>query len=323
MLPLEVLQQTSSAFLLSRSLQLVAENAVADALGEEPATASTLAKATSLDTKALGRMLNLLVAHGIFERCGNRFAHNAVSRMLRSDHPKSLRFLVRLMGLPSIWKSAENLDQAIKTGTVDPHEFWNSLDTNPQASQIFNEAMTAKAMAQVAAIVAAYDFSQFGLIGDIGGGRGHLLQSILAASPTSKGVLFDLPRVIESLASIASDRLTLCAGDFFQGELPACDAYVFMEVIHDWPDEESRAILRAVRRAAPKHARLLLVEALIADDLAGPSWPRTLDILMLGLFGGSQRTGAEYQRLLVDAGFRLQRVIDTGAGVSIVEASLA
>lgn len=95
-----------------------------------------------------------------------------------------------------------------------------------------------------------------------------------------------------------------------------------MEVIHDWPDEESRAILRAVRRAAPSHARLLLIETLIADEV-GPSWPRTLDILMLGLLGGSQRTSAEYQTLLADSSFRLERIIDTGGGVSIVEASVA
>jgi hypothetical protein len=322
MLPLEVLQQSSSAFLLSRSLQLVAESAVADALGDDPATASDLAKVTGLHAKALSRVLNLLAAHGIFARRDDRFAHNEVSRMLRTDHPKSLRSLVRLMGLPSIWKGAENLDQAIKTGRVNPHEFWNSLEANPHASQIFNEAMTAKAMAQVGATVAAYDFSQFGLIGDIGGGRGHLLHAILAASPTSKGVLFDLPRVIESVAGMASDRFALCPGDFFRDELPRCDAYVFMEVIHDWPDEESRAILSSVRRAAPMNARLLLIEALIADE-AGPSWPRTLDILMLGLVGGSQRTSAEYQTLFADSSFRLERIIDTGAGVSIVEASAA
>lgn len=322
MLPLEVLQQSSSAFLLSRSLQLVAENAVADALGDEPATASALAKATGLHAKALSRVLSLLAAHGIFERRDDRFTHNTVSRMLRTDHPKSLRSLVRLMGLPSIWKGAENLGQAMKTGTVNPHEFWSSLEANPQASQIFNEAMTAKARAQVAAAVAAYDFSQFGLIGDVGGGRGHLLHAILAASPTSKGVLFDLPHVIESVAGMASNRLALCPGDFFRDELPTCDAYVFMEVIHDWPDAESLTILRAVRRVAPRHARLLLVEALIADE-AGPSWPRTLDILMLGLLGGSQRTSAEYQTLLADSSFRMERIIDTGAGVSIVEATVA
>lgn len=321
--PLEVLRQSASAFMLSRSLQLVAESALADALGDEPSTASALSKATGLHAQSLGRILNLLAAHGIFEQRGDgQFAHNAVSRMLRTDHPKSLRSLVRLMGLPGIWKAAQNLELAMKTGAVNPHEFWKSLDANPDARTIFDDAMTAKATAQVAMAVAAYDFSQFNLIGDIGGGKGHLLKAILAASPMSKGVLFDLPQVIESAAHAPAERFAVCPGDFFQDRLPTCDAYVLMEVIHDWPDEESRAILRSVRRAAPAHARLLLIEALITDEL-GPSWPKTLDILMLGLFGGSQRTIKEYQLLLTDCDFRLDRIIDIGSGFSIVEASVA
>jgi hypothetical protein len=226
------------------------------------------------------------------------------------------------MGLPSIWKAAQNLEQVIKTGMVNPQEFWNSLEASPHASQIFNDAMTAKAKGQIAATVAAYDFSQFGVIGDIGGGKGHLLQAILDASPNAKGVLFDLPHVIDSATGTASDRLALRPGDFFRDPFPTCDAYVLMEVIHDWPDEESRAILKAVRHAAPEDARLLLIEALMPSEVA-PSWPKTLDILMLGLVGGSQRTEAEYQALLADSGFRLERIIDTGAGVSLVEATVA
>lgn len=320
--PFELLQQASMAFLLSRSLQLIAESAVADALGEEPATAATLAEATGLHAQALSRLLNLLAAHGIFDQRDGRFAHNTASRMLRTDHPGSVRSPIRLLGLPIIWKAVQNLDQAIKTGMVNPHEFWNGLEASSHASQIFNDAMTAKASAQIVATVAAYDFTQFGLIGDIGGGKGHLLRAILTASRTSKGVLFDLPHVIGSAASMASDRVTLCPGDFFRDELPACDAYLLMEVIHDWADEESRMILKAVRRAAPGHAKLLLIEALMPNE-PGPSSTKTMDILMLSLFGGSQRTSAEYQTLLVDSSFRLERIIDIGAGVSIVEASVA
>lgn len=320
--PFELLQQSSAAFLLSRCLQLVAENGVADALGDNPATTSALAKTTGLNAQALGRVLNFLAAYGIFERREGGFAHSPGSRLLRSDDPRSLRSFIRMMGLPAIWKAAQNLDQAMKTGQVNKDEFWSYLAENPNASGIFNHAMQAKANAQVAAIVAAYDFSKVGLIGDIGGGRGHLLQAILAAAPASRGVLFDLPHVIEQASGMASDRLMLRAGDFFRDELPACDAYVLMEVIHDWPDEEARAILKAVRRAAPNHARLSLIEAVMPSD-PGPNWTKTLDILMLGLFGGGQRTSVEYRTLLSETGFRLERTIDIGAGFSILEASTA
>jgi len=313
--PFELLQQSSAAFLLSRSLQLVAETGVADALGDDPATASALAKATGLHVQALNRVLKFLAAYGIFENRDGGFAHSPASRLLRTDDPRSLRSLMRMMGFPVIWKAAQNLDQAMKTGQVNPDEFWSYLADNPNASRIFNNAMKAKADAQVAATVAAYDFSHLDLIGDIGGGRGHLLQAILAASPASRGVLFDLPHVIEQASGMASERLTLRAGDFFRDELPACDAYVLMDVIHDWPDEEARAILKAVRRAAPNHAKLLLIEAVMPNE-PGPNWTKTLDILMLGLFGGSQRTSIEYHTLLSETGFRLERIVEIGGGFS-------
>jgi len=182
--------------------------------------------------------------------------------------------------------------------------------------------MAAKAHGQVAAIVAVYDFSGFNLIGDIGGGRGHLLRAVLDAAPTAKGVLFDLPHVIEEAARETSERLTLQSGDFFSGSLPVCDAYLLMEVIHDWGDEESVAILKAIRRAAPSHAKFLLIETIVPDD-PGPDWSKLLDIHMLTLVGGKQRTRQEYEALLERAGFSVEREIDTGAGISIIEAAIA
>src|SRR5690606_27653127 len=107
-------------------------------------------------------------------------------------------------------------------------------------------------------------------IGDIGGGSGHLLRAVLDAVPPARGVLFDLPHVIEQNAALASERLTLQPGDFFVDELPPCDAYLLMEIVHDWGDDESIAILQAVRRAAPPHAKVLLIESLIPPD-PGPA----------------------------------------------------
>ena len=160
------------------------------------------------------------------------------------------------------------LDYAVRTGLpaadkIHPGGFWGYLAENPEANAIFNAAMAAKAHGQVAAILASYDFSGFGLIGDIGGGRGHLLRAVLDSAPAVKGVLFDLPHVIKETEGTASERVTLQAGDFFNDTLPVCDAYLVMEVIHDWGDKESVAILRAIRQAAPSHAKLLLLEQMI------------------------------------------------------------
>jgi O-methyltransferase domain len=179
--------------------------------------------------------------------------------------------------------------------------------------------MAGKAHGQVAGVVAAYDFSGFGRVGDIGGGRGHLLQAVLGAVPAATGVLFDLPHVIAEAADLVSERLTLQAGDFFKDALPICDAYLLMEIIHDWGDQEAIAILQAIRRAAPSHAKLLLMEQMVPDD-PGPHWSKMVDIHMLTLVGGRQRTHQEYAALLGQADFALEREIDTGADISLLEA---
>jgi hypothetical protein len=167
--------------------------------------------------------------------------------------------------------------------------------------------------------LSSYGFSQFKVVGDIGGGQGHLIRGILASNPGLKGILFDLPNVIQGSPSPPAN-LELQSGDFFKDKLPVCDVYVLMEVIHDWPDAESRAILQAVRRAAPPHAKLLLIEAAVPAD-PGPYWTKTMDVLMLNLLGGSQRTAKQYEKLYEEAGFRLNRVIDVGLTYSIFEGS--
>jgi hypothetical protein len=301
----------------------VANLGVADALGESPQTAAALATATGAHPAALDRVLRLLSAYGIFERRDGLYSHTPASRLLRADHPQSMRPMVRMFGLPALWASVGELEHSVRTALaatdkVLPGGAWHHFASHPEEGRLFNEAMTAKAHGQIVGVLGAYDFSGFGVIGDIGGGRGHLLKAVLARAQQARGVLFDLPHVIEAAADVASDRMTLQAGDFFKGPLPACDAYLIMEVIHDWDDGQARTILRNVLSAAPPHAKLLVVEAMVPDD-PGPSWAKTLDICML-VIGGKQRTRKEYEQLLSGAGFRFIREIDTGAGASIIEA---
>src|SRR5260370_30237137 len=195
---------------------------------------------------------------------------------------------------------------------------WSYLGQNADANSIFIAAMLPKAQGKIPAIVGAGDFSRFNVIGDIAGGRDHLLRAILEAVPRSKGILFDLPHVVNEASELASERLTLQAGDFFKDPLPKCDVYILMEIIHDWPDNEAVAILQAVRRAANPGAPLFLVETIVFAA-PGPDWSKMLDIHMLTLLGGKQRTLREYQTLLEQSGFVFQREIDSGAGISIIE----
>ena len=325
--PFETLTQMAGGYCLPRCLHVIANLGVADALDETPRTATDLAVSVGAHPDALSRVLRLLAAYGVFEMQGDKFSHSPASRLLRTDHPQSMRAFAQMFGFPIFWTTFEAMEHSVRTGlpaaeTVFPEGFWAYLAQRPEEGQVFNAAMGAKAQGAVAGILASYDFSGFGLIGDIGGGRGHLLRAILDASPNARGILFELPHVIEEASGVASERLTLQAGDFFRDALPSCDAYLLMEIIHDWGDEESVAILQAVRRAAPTHAKLLVIESIVPDD-PGPDWSKMLDIHMLTLLGGRQRTQQEYEALLTKSGFMFRREIDTHAGISILEAEAA
>lgn len=321
--PVESLLQLSAAYYVSRALHGIAEAGVADALDETPQPARSLAAMTRTDAGALDRVLRLLALYGIFEYNDGVVRHTPSSRLLRQDHPQSMRSLVRMFGLPGFWAAVGELNSTIRTGEPSanralPGGVWGYLKQDAEASRIFGEAMTAKAQGHIAGILDVYDFSSFGVIADIGGGRGHLIQAIVAATPGVRGVLFDQPQVVSEAQSVASDRLRLVGGDFFHDSLPDADAYILMEVIHDWDDDASRTILGAVRRAARTNTKLLLIEALLPDD-ASPNWATTLDIVMLTI-GGRQRTLREYSDLLRDSGFAMTRDIDTRSGISIIEA---
>jgi hypothetical protein len=322
--PFEILTGAGSAYVLSSCMNAVAELRIADALDDEPRNPGDLAAATGTDAGALSRILRLLSSHGVFESRDGGYARTPASRLLRADHPQSLRSYVLMCGLPPFVNSFGALAHTLRTGQpalekVSPGGMWKYLASHPDDARIFNAGMSDKAQGPIAGVLASYDFSPFGTIADIGGGRGHLLQAVLAAAPKAKGILFDQPSVIEEAAGIASDCLTLQAGDFFKDVLPVSDAYLIMQVIHDWSDEESTKILSGIRRAAPPHAKLLVVEAVIPDS-PGPDWAKVVDLYMLALLSGRERTRAEYYELLAGAGFRLDRMINIGQSSAILEA---
>jgi hypothetical protein len=268
-------------------------------------------------------MLRLMAAHGIFQHDGPGFRHTPASRLLRSDHPASMRALVAMMGLPIFEATFDRLEYSARTGSpaieaVEPKGFWAYLQDHPDEAGMFDEAMTAKAAAEIAAVLEAYDFTGFATIADIGGGRGHLVRRILEGAPAAHGVLFDRPQVIEAL-DFDHDRLTPVAGDFFCDPLPAADAYLLMDVIHDWPDAECVTILRGIRAAAAPGAKVLVIENVLPEDGADPRGA-ALDIIMLAMAGGRERTAARLGELLRTCGFGDAAVIPTKGRLRIVEA---
>jgi hypothetical protein len=324
--PVDTILEVSMSYAVPRCLHVLAEIGVADALGDNPRTAADLAASTGADAGALARALRLVAAYGIFEQRNDGFAHTPASRLLRTDDPQSMRSFVRWIGAPIDWQSFELLEHSLRTGKpaaeqVTPGGAWAYLAQHPEIGRIFDEAMTGKAHGQIAGILSIYDFSTFKTVADIGGGRGHLLHAVLGAAPNATGVLFDQPHVVEDIAGTASARFKLQGGDFFKDALPVCDAYMIMQVIHDWSDPQAVEILSAIRRAAPPHAKLLLIEGIVPDD-SNPSWIKMLDLFMLAMLTGKERTRREFEDLLAASGFRLDRVIDIGLGTSILDASV-
>jgi C-methyltransferase len=321
--PHEIIWTLTIAFVSSRCLHVIAALGVADEIGDDPVSTPELASRCGANADALGRMLRLMASHGIFECDGGGFRHTPASRLLCSDHPMSMRAVAAMMDLPVFAATFARLEHSVRTGspaidTVEPNGLWAYLQDHPYEARTFDRAMTAKAAADIAAVLGAYDFSRFATIADIGGGRGHLLRAILEAVPAAGGVLFDRPQVIGAL-DFEHDRLTPQAGDFFVDPLPAADGYVLMEVIHNWADAECVAILRAVRAAAGTGAKVLVIESALPEDGADPQ-AQCLDIIMLAMTRGRERTARRLGELLTSCGFGDPTVIATEGRLRIVEA---
>jgi 16S rRNA G1207 methylase RsmC len=192
---------------------------------------------------------------------------------------------------------------------------WQYLAQNPEAAAIFSEC-SAEITTQVStAVVAAYDFSQFGKIVDVGGGNGALIISILRANPKISGILFDLPHVVEGAqkhieAAGLTGRCEVVAGDFFESAPSGCDAYILKSVIHDWDDERAIRILKNCHRAMAENGKLLLIESVIPPGNK-PFVGKLLDLNMLVMTGGCERTEAEYRALFTSAGFKLTNIVPT------------
>jgi hypothetical protein len=201
------------------------------------------------------------------------------------------------------------------------------LAQHPEEASLFSEMMVGLHSQEPPAVAAAYDFSVFKTIVDVGGATGNMLANVLARHAGPHGILFDRPHVVKDAPALleakgVSDRVTIEPGDFFQNVPAGADAYILSHIIHDWDEDRCQTILGHVRNAMNPAGRLLLVEMVLPPgDTPHPG--KMLDITMLVQLGGQERTESEYASLLTKGGFRLARVVPTASAVSIVEAVVA
>jgi SAM-dependent methyltransferase len=321
-----MMQMTSGLF-TSRALMDIADLKIADSLDDDPLSAEEIASRTATSPIAIRRTLRLLASLGIFRQENDgRFSHTVTSRLLRSDNPQSIRAYA---AATFSWTVFADFGRTLKTGrpvqaAQGPGGYFTHLMNHPDVAKVFDDAMTCKSNYDIEPLLMAYDFSRYATLVDVGGGQGLLMKRILESAPASAGIIFDLPHTLNSFVSrIEGDRLKLQAGDFFKDDLPVGDAYLLMNVLHNWSDEESEKILSAVRRVSKKDTRLLIIESILPEraepDQQGLNRAILLDFVMLAVSHGSERTLPQYTKLLANAGFNVQRRIDTHGDLSLIE----
>jgi hypothetical protein len=315
---------------VTQAVSVAARFGVADHLAAGPRTAAELAAATGLHPGHLYRVLRVLAGLGVFAAdAGGRFGLTPVGELLRSDVPGSMKAVATYVCDPWSWTPWADLAGAVRTGrpvfdTVFGEGVFDYLAKHPNEAATFDAGMTGFSQQAAAAVTAAYDFSGLGTVVDVGGGHGSLLLAVLKANPGVRGVVFDAPQVAAGAADAIraagmGDRCRAEGGDFFAA-VPGGDLIVMKNIIHDWNDAKAAAILAACRRALPVSGKLLLVELVVPPGFA-PHLSHVLDLEMMVLCDGKERTEAEYRDLLAGAGFRLTRVIPTEKGpFSLVEA---
>lgn len=314
---------------IAQSIAAAVDLGVADALKDGPLAIDELAERVQADPDALRRLLRALIGKGIFRQGGDgRYALNALGETLRTDVPGSAAGMARFVGSRQHREHWSELTQAVRTGQAQlpvlrGKPAFEYLAEDPEFAEVFHAAMTSASALGIVPVVAGYDFSQYTTIADVGGGMGHLLAAILDATPSARGLLYDLPEVIVNAGPFLAeqgvvDRVDLVEGSFFESVPPGADAYVLKSVIHDWNDEQSVDILRKVRAAAEPDKKVLLVETVIPDgdgDFVG-KW---IDVEMLLNNPGRERTADEFRHILNLAGFEMTRVVPTASPFSVVE----
>lgn len=312
----------------AKATGVAASLGVADHIGEEGATAEELARKCGVKPGPLYRLLRALSTTGLFvEHEDGRFTLTAIGACLRSDHPNSMRQMA-IFQTRYNWEHWGELEHCVRTGTnavekVHGEPPFEHLAKHPEKAECFDGAMVNITKMGIVSVLAAYDFSKFATVADVGGGYGPLLAAILERNPGSSGILFDLPHVAKEAkkqlkASGVLDRVTIEAGSFFEAAPEGADAYVMKHILHDWSDKECVQILKQIRRRIPGHGKLLLIEAVVAGRNE-PHFSKFLDLEMLVVTTGKERTREEWEELCEEGGFRLARVVPTIGMSSVIE----
>jgi hypothetical protein len=324
------LQQIIMGKWLAQALGVAAKLGVADLLKSGPRPCDELARALHVEPDALHRLLRALASADVFrEEEPGRFGLTPAAQLLRSDVEGSLRATSQMAAEDWTWRPWGDLVGCVRTGEPAFEPIFGMLPfpylaRHPEAAAVFDEAMTGWSMHNAQAVASGYDFTGMSRLMDVGGGQGYLLSRILAEHPGLQGLLFETPEVAAGAGPLlaregVADRVRVVPGDFFES-IPAgmADACILKSVIHDWDDTKATAILAQCRRAVGLGGKVLLAEMVIPTGNA-PHPGKLLDLEMLVMVGGRERTEDQFRRLLAGAGIRMTRVVPTASPMCVIE----
>ena len=322
-----------TGYWISQAVGVVALLGVADQLTEGARGSDELAQAVGGDPQSLYRVLRLLASLGVFaEPTPGSFALTPLGETLRSDAPDSVRNFAITETMPGHWLPWGRLYETVRSGRPMAREalgmeLFDWYAQNPEEAGFFNAAMGNLSALAASELVRVYDFSAVRTVADVGGAHGVLLGAVLRANPAARGILFDLPHVIATAENAVaaeglSERCELVSGDFFEAVPEGADLHLLKQIVHDWDDERATRLLRNCHRALGPGGKVLLVEMVIPPENR-PSPAQAMDLNMMVVLGGRERTEEEYRHLFQTAGFRLDRTIPTHSPFSVVEATRA
>jgi SAM-dependent methyltransferase len=302
---------------------------VLDRAGE--LSAGELAERTDTHPDALARLIRLLVPHGVFQLNGDRVSLTGLGATLSADHPRSLRGIA--IGAKNLhYLPFSELEHTLRTGQPAATKYFGMpyfdwISTDPGRAALFRDAMGTFMATLRKGMLDGYRLPPGEVVADVGGGNGHVLAGLLTApgAEDRRGILFDLPETVGNArpalaAAGLADRIDLTGGDFFR-EVPAADIHLLGWVLHDWDDADARRILASIARASRPGGRLLIFESVMPDG-DGPHPSKDMDLTMLAVLGGRERTEGEYRALLGSAGFQLDRIMPTPSPYVVLEATL-
>ena len=329
----QLLMQIGTGHFVASALHVVVRLGIPARIADGALTATELAGATGVQEEALYRVLRALASVGLFdETAPRRFTLTEAGQALRPDMPGNMHDMVLWVTSPFHFRVYAEMMHSVRTGQpaaekVTGMPVFEYFPRDPELSEIFNNAMTALSNQVIPAALEAYDFGGIDLIVDVAGGHGAVLTAILQKYPKMRGVLFDLDHVIAGarprIATAGlSDRLHTEVGNFFTKVTPGADAYIMKHIIHDWDDERALRILENIRTAmGAKRGRVILLDSVIPPGNT-PDFGKIIDLEMLMMPGGKERTADEFEKLFAEAGFQLTKIVPTRSPLSVIEARL-